>query len=162
MTIKFIKRIDKNEIYIGSDCTTYCNLRLLASLPTKKEALGLRTSVINRAKELGGKVSFKNKTKKIIEEKAEQAHKEFSLYQKRYAALKAFVEKTMDGVETVSFEEKKAMDKDFDEIHRMRYEIEPMFYRNTVLSQYMDSLQLLNSHKDSMVDDEKSGFTIYL
>lgn len=161
--IQFEKRIDDNEIYIGSSSTTYCNVRKFDDFLSLKKALKLRKEVIEEVVSKGGRVVYKNKTKGDIESKGEQALSEYNLYLDRYEELKKMVLDVFKGVEVVTFEEKVAMEEDLDRIHNLRYEIERMFHGSTTLSQYNSVLFLLQDHKSRIEHEtDLTGTTFYL
>lgn len=162
-TITLEKRINENEIYVGSKSTTYCNLVKEKGMLSLDEAIQLRKDLIANIKKLGGKVSYKNGTLKTLKELAPQAEKEYALYLTRYDAVRSFASSFLKNIQSVTFEEKMAMEPDFDKMHNMRHEIEAMYFRNTALSQYLSCIYLLKDHASRLsLSKDASGSTYYL
>lgn len=153
--------INDDMILVQSSATCWVNARSIkvdvAGLPK------LYAEVVKLAKRAGVKISYRNKTKKAIQEVIEGgAVEQLETYGRLYGMLKAaWQQKVISGISSPSCD-----DDYYNELSELKNSMDTYTYRNTPLGQALSLYHELHERKQRLsamiACDENQTMTIYL
>lgn len=147
--------ITNDKIYVRDDVTIYANITRYTNFIDKKELLSKRQQIVKLAKQHGISISYKNKSKKIIEDIYDNYVKDYHKSQQLFDELIDMWKHVRDnrGIHMGTTD-----DYYLDLIHKKTWELQELFYRKNNIS----ILETINKNINNMLEQIKSEDNMYM